>query len=189
MIWGPSSSSNWVRVRAIIGQLWPIFKFLVHNSRPVNGVNQIKYDPGQQKLTNIPKTMLTDKYSFLGCLHVLNQIFDDQTTIRQNGEIRVNSRSLHSFVQKSGNNQKWKHFRSDTLVPIGTSYKPSEYRSNNWLKPLDKHSEISRSWGLQTVGIKCESINALPCWDEKCVTTDIFRICKVLFTSLVKVQV
>ena len=50
----------------------------VHNSRPINGVNQIKYDPTQQKLTNIPKSMLTDKYSFLGCLHVLEQIFDSQ---------------------------------------------------------------------------------------------------------------
>lgn len=50
----------------------------VHNSRPLNGVNQIKYDPGQQKLTNIPKSMLTDKFSFLGCIHVLEQIFESQ---------------------------------------------------------------------------------------------------------------
>jgi len=50
----------------------------VHNSRPINGVNQIKYDPTQQKLTNIPKSMLTDKFSFLGCIHVLEQLFESQ---------------------------------------------------------------------------------------------------------------
>jgi len=74
----------------------------VHNSRPVNGVNQIKYDPGQQKLTNIPKTMLTDKYSFLGCLHVLNQIFDDQTT-GQNKTTPPGNGTASPESSKSGN--------------------------------------------------------------------------------------
>ena len=74
----------------------------MHNSRPVNGVNQIKYDPGQQKLTNIPKTMLTDKYSFLGCLHVLNQIFDDQTT-GQNKTSSPGNGSASPESSKSGN--------------------------------------------------------------------------------------
>lgn len=71
----------------------------VHNSRPLNGVNQIKYDPGQQKLTNIPKSMLTDKFSFLGCIHVLEQIFESQGG---NGSKTSNASSSGGIVGGGG---------------------------------------------------------------------------------------
>lgn len=40
-------------------------------------MGQIKYDPVSSKLNSIPASMLTDKYSFIGCLQVLEQIFEN----------------------------------------------------------------------------------------------------------------
>ena len=49
----------------------------VQNHPRRDEMGQIKYDPVSSKLNSIPASMLTDKYSFIGCLQVLEQIFEN----------------------------------------------------------------------------------------------------------------
>ena len=49
----------------------------VQNHPRRDEMGQIKYDPVTSKLNSIPASMLTDKYSFIGCLQVLEQIFEN----------------------------------------------------------------------------------------------------------------
>lgn len=49
----------------------------VQNHPRRDEMGQIKYDPLSSKLNSIPASMLTDKYSFIGCLQVLEQIFEN----------------------------------------------------------------------------------------------------------------
>ena len=60
-------------------QLYFLITFFVgvQNHPRRDEMGQIKYDPVTSKLNSIPASMLTDKYSFIGCLQVLEQIFEN----------------------------------------------------------------------------------------------------------------
>ena len=48
-------------------------------SRPAEGaVGSVQYDANSNKLKSVPASMLTDKYSFLGCLKVLKEVIGDK---------------------------------------------------------------------------------------------------------------
>lgn len=46
--------------------------------RPVGPVGPVQYDGNLNKLKSVPSSMLTDKYSFLGCLKVLKEVIGDK---------------------------------------------------------------------------------------------------------------
>ena len=70
--WFPLVSSRNFRLYVLI-----TFFVGVQNHPRRDEMGQIKYDPVSSKLNSIPASMLTDKYSFIGCLQVLEQIFEN----------------------------------------------------------------------------------------------------------------
>ena len=60
-----------------------LFLVISLQSRPQGPVGPVQYDGSANKLKSVPSSMLTDKYSFLGCLKVLKEVIGDKRRASQ----------------------------------------------------------------------------------------------------------
>ena len=52
-------------------------------NRPAGHLGMVQFDSSSNKMKAIPSTMLTDKYSFLGCLKVLKEVMGEKRRVNQ----------------------------------------------------------------------------------------------------------